>query len=380
MNYDPESGQVYEARFTRAIPASARLWPYRCRGALPVSYVNTRGADLLRSMAVRCVLYNLSGLTVEALQHVPFSVASVLWTHIITAQLDSLHIWKVFNTVYAGSPFNDSHHHRITLSETPLPLDHYTAPIISRDFLWITYLDITMDTFSRRDLMPLTKLCNLGTLSVTSTFKENPNPTGDGLVRAWSRAAAGPERALPRLRFLMMRDFEDLTPRAFSYLSSFPSLAFLDATGSAINRRDGRTAEAAGWSFAIDDDLCAVVVASLSSLGGRNKLAQVCYGRAGELLTLSDSNRSTEIRDTPVLDFTIAPSHHFGRMSDPNRSVRDLALVQRLSFQPRISDSVECATRDRSLDSPASDRPKKKQRVIRASKRRQFDDLFSGFG
>src|SRR5205809_114074 len=98
-------------------------------------------------------------------------------------------------------------YHRQSIIKPSIPLDGYVKPIVSEPFHWITHLSISNVTFSRSELVNLSKLVNIGALDILSSPRFPQNTLGtmeDGIVRAWSRAATE-EGAFSKLRVLMLR-------------------------------------------------------------------------------------------------------------------------------------------------------------------------------
>ena len=103
-----------------------------------------------------------------------------------------------------------------------MDLSVYVKHITSTSFHWITHLTLANNYFSRRDLIELSKLVNLGTLTIEGCSNDLCD---DGVIRAWARAAteAG---AFSMLRVLAC-SFQCLTQNIFTHLSQLPVLSIL---------------------------------------------------------------------------------------------------------------------------------------------------------
>ena len=111
---------------------------------------------------------------------------------------------------------------RQVIERPDMDLSVYVKHITSTSFHWITHLTLANNYFSRRDLIELSKLVNLGTLTIEGCSNDLCD---DGVIRAWARAAteAG---AFSMLRVLAC-SFQCLTKNIFTHLSQLPVLSIL---------------------------------------------------------------------------------------------------------------------------------------------------------
>lgn len=153
----------------------------------------------------------------------------------------------MFSTVYSGQDESFKCKHHIIL-EPNTKFSNYISPLISHSFQWITSLTLSNISCSRTDLVQLSKLVNLGVLTIGEGTICPEVGLDDSIVRAWSRAAAESD-AFRMLRVLVCLSQREFTTRLFSYLGSFPSLAIFAVQDCSIGLRDEMIALHAGWSY-----------------------------------------------------------------------------------------------------------------------------------
>ena len=139
-----------------------------------------------------------------------------------SSQLDSLRTWKVFASVFANQLNNRIENKRVVLSDSTTSLVECTKHIDSPSFHYITFLTLSNIDCTRSDLIQLSRLTNLGMLTVRNdgsscvAFEDN-------IIRAWGRGASE-AGAFTRLRILVCRFQFYITGKIFAYFQTFPAL------------------------------------------------------------------------------------------------------------------------------------------------------------
>lgn len=124
----------------------------------------------------------------------------------------------------------------------------YLTPLNSSAFQWLTFLTLSNITCLRNDLINLSRMTNLGVLTIGQGVLTPDVGLEDGIVRAWSNAAAEAD-AFSMLRVLNLREQKHLTPRVFTFLHRFPSLALFNLEACSIGIKDKQAALANGWRY-----------------------------------------------------------------------------------------------------------------------------------
>ncbi|KAI9820837.1 MAG: hypothetical protein M1832_003470 [Thelocarpon impressellum] len=368
--YDDKSGQVFDETVC-GVPSSAeRLWQYRTLGDGCVSYRCGVGPPSLQDTALRSVVRNIAGFTADTLREVPWKIGEKMWELVLHLDLDSLHTWQAFASVWACEGVESLLYHRCSITSPSLPLDGYTTPIASPSFQWITLLSISTTSISRTELVNLSTLTNLGALDLT-----DPSPStvttpavGDSLVRSWSRAVTE-SGAFSRLRVLVLRNHADVTARSLQYLSVFPTLVLLDASGCDVRQGDEACALPAGWTCTVKREKGTAGSSWDDPLRERFQSAGQVQSARGVVTGLEAA--------LPVLNFRIGPA-----ASDGCRSGRGLMLHFQRQRSPGapVQPCLKRSTDESSLHPQASVRTAKKRRVPKKGKQQSFEDVLRGFG
>ena len=259
-----------------------------------------------------------------------------------------------------------------------MALAAYVTPITSPSFNWITFLTLSHVSCSRADLVNISKLVNVGALTIGRDVSIGETGLDDSIVRAWSRAATEAD-AFSMLRVFACRFQKEITPRSFAYFNQFPALALFVVEDCNFGPRDKEQARCLGWKYKTGKDL------SDFFMGGGLRdykwdsmmhASFRCGGAYGiECLTAEGVEA---IDSLPVLHLSLA--------SDPPDAALDLQKGGRTRCFERMSYQVAIPTiQNRTAKRPASEavqmsgQPRKKP-TIRSSKQQSFDDLLSGFG
>lgn len=92
--------------------------------------------------------------------------------------------------------------------------------VISPSFAWVNFLTLDDIILSRTDLLQLSRLTNLGVLTVG---RMRGDDLDDNIIRAWGRAASE-VGAFSRFRILVCSWQHSITERIFTYFEDFPEL------------------------------------------------------------------------------------------------------------------------------------------------------------
>ena len=204
-------------------------------------------------MATVILLQNILDVTVEGLRCLPSHIIQSLWKKITQRDLLTLETFKLFSKALSkdSEATLDLLRYRQSINQPTSRLEAYTVPLTSRNFEFISSLTIDI-VFPMSELVMLSSITNLGTLTIINSRGIDQTGVGDRLVRSWHLAAA--EGAFPVLRLLSLQGFRDLTSRSLGFLNSFPALALYIVSG-----RSGFDAAAAqglahslGWQAKYD--------------------------------------------------------------------------------------------------------------------------------
>ena len=269
-------------------------------------------------------------------------------------------------------------------------MQSYITPIISESLQWITHLSICISSFTRLELVNLSRLVNLGALNITGRAEDADQDSmpavGDSLVRSWSRAASA-DGAFARLRVLVLRDHDDITARSLGYLSSFPSLMFYSIHGCDIRDIRENQAVSLGWSYRLGRITFATFQTDLKRDGllpVASRPLSVLFSHAGLLLhtqTLAEQGAEKaqdvkKVEALPELDFQVGPMAGADLLSS---CASGQALVfQRLHLNR--GSSLRSGKRDVSELGQPSGRAEPKKRKLRHSKHQGFESVLQDLG
>lgn len=296
---------------------------------------------------------------------------SLLITH---RRLDSLHTWKAFAATYPGDADKGLDHKFHMIEEPNLPLNVYVKPLLSLSFHWIVHLTVSKFAFSRAEIVGLSKLVNLGALSI------GESPTGifldDNIIRAWARAATE-DGAFSMLRVLILKAQKDITPQSFAYLYQFPSLALFNTENCNLGHKTKAEALALGWRYRTGKDLTDFLIKGGLLNASWDSTVQALFHQAGSYNADHFGRESVEAIDSlPVLHFCL------GR--PPEKAALDLTTNERMRcFQricQKIPQSQNAIVKRPLLDEPDSKIMPAKKPKVRTAKFKDFGDLLLGFG
>ncbi|KAL9119049.1 MAG: hypothetical protein Q9187_004397 [Circinaria calcarea] len=365
QTFDWQSGLQFTEVLCKAGPMRAD-WVWKTLGStsdLALFRSKGPGCSSLQNMAIRSAVMNVVSLTAESLGGVP--------------QLDSLHAWKVFAAAYPEESQEKSLKRRQQLVVKPnMALPDYIKPITSLSFAWITDLTLSHITCTRLDLIQLSQLTNIGTLTIGEGVEAPETGLDDGIARAWARAATE-TGAFSMLRVLACRSQRGITPTIFTYLSLFPLLSILLLEDCNIGPRDKVVANALCWKYSTGKDLSEYIALAGCSDAKWDSVIHASYYRSSHFCTQSLTEEGVEaINHLPVLHFSLGPAPEDAKVDTTgNRSLR---CFQR-ETRPQLLVEKKVLPVKRLVDEPGGGQSKKK-RTMRASKQESFEATLMGFG
>lgn len=143
-----------------------------------------------------------------------------------SSDLDSFRVWTIFVLAF-GSRLDHCSlaYKRIFFQDPSMWTTDWINQIISPSSSWVTFLTLNDIFCSRTDLVQLSRLTNLGVLTIGRLHGEHLG-LEDNVVRAWGRAASE-AGAFPRLRILVCRSQHFITGQIFTFFRDFPVLGLL---------------------------------------------------------------------------------------------------------------------------------------------------------
>ena len=153
--------------------------------------------------------------------------------------------------------------------------------------------------------MQLSRLVNLGVLTIGKGTICPEVGLDDSIVRAWSRAAAESD-AFSMLRVLVCQSQREFTTRLFSYLGSFPSLAIFVVQDCNIGLLDKMIALHAGWTYLSGKQVNKNLVKNGAQDYAWDSIMQSFF-RAGGAYSIEDLSAEgvDAINALPILHFSI---------------------------------------------------------------------------
>ena len=256
-----------------------------------------------------------------------------------------------------------------------MSLGDYVKPLVSDFCQWITFLTLSNVTVSRRDIINLSILANLGALTIGAEVLTPDVGLDDNIVRAWARAAAE-ANAFSLLRVLNLRKQKHLTPRAFQHLHNFPSLALLILDDCSIGPKDRQAAMNSGWSHRTRKMLNGFLPELEKVVVSWDSVVHACFRAGGAYAIENLTAEGVEaLNALPVLHFNIGAVTSDAQLNAGGN--------YRLQCFERIANwSGPQSSFKRSSDAavPSEEGPRKKP-MLRASKNHTtMGDLLSGFG
>ena len=135
-----------------------------------------------------------------------------------------------------------------------MALPDYMKPVTAPSFEWITYLTLNNVTCSRLELVNISKLTNLGALTICGGVNTPDGGLDDSLLRTWARAASELS-AFSMLRVLACRRQMEISDVLFQHISLFPVLSIFVVEACKIGPREKPVAKSLGWRYQTGQEL-----------------------------------------------------------------------------------------------------------------------------
>ncbi|KAL5337049.1 hypothetical protein BJX70DRAFT_370994 [Aspergillus crustosus] len=237
---DQQSGQVYtEAVSAPAIsvangPAWVHESPY-----LPIGWEegSPAGASPLKHIAMRKLLLDQRNLTPVLFKDVPWSIASYLWDSLGRCKRQTLHMWKLFATVYPAHFPEIEHYRSMKIEGLKLSMREYLGLVKSDNLRWRVVLTLAASYARVPELVGISEIKNLFALDIATPANPGALPEDsdlqvtaltDRIIRAWSELAHT-TGAFAHLRVLILRNQRELSKFALHHLRTLPSLQIVVA-------------------------------------------------------------------------------------------------------------------------------------------------------
>ena len=264
-------------------------------------------------------------------------------------------------------------HHNIV--EPNMKLSDYMNPITSSSLSWITSLTLSNITCSRTDLIQISRIINIGTLSIGPNVEAPDIGIDDSIIRGWGRLAADSD-AFTVLRVLTCRAQKEMTPRVFTYLSQFPSLDLLKVEHSNLGPQGKPLALQHGWKAIRGLDLRSLHVKGGTEGMGWDSAADACF-RVGEQFYAATGDGVTGIDELPVLHLALGYVPAVPTVDETSNL--DWQCFYRTKREAFRRDDPLRNSNKRKLEELQPKPPRSKPRM-RASKQQNLEEVLMGFG
>ena len=266
-------------------------------------------------------------------------------------------------------------HHNIL--EPNMKLIDYVKHIISPSLSWITSLTLSNITCSRTDLIQISQIINIGTLSIGPNVQAPDIGIDDSIIRSWGRLAADSD-AFSVLRVLSCRSQKEMTPRIFTYLNQFPSLHLFKVEDSNIGQQGKSLALQHGWKSTTSVDLSSLLVKGGTEGVAWDSAANACFRLRGQFCAEALTEHGvTEIDGLPILHLALGPVPAVLTVDKTgNWDLQCFYRTKREAFQR--NDPLHNSNK-RNLEEVQPKLPRKKL-TMRASKQENLEDVLVGFG
>lgn len=247
----------------------------------------------------------------------------------------------------------------------------YITPLISTSIQWITLLTLSDIICSRTDLLQLSRLTNLGVLTIGESVDCLDGDPDDSLIRLWSRAAAESD-AFSNLRIMNCRYQRNITQASLHYLRSFPSLALFTYENVGISSWDLRVALNLGWKPKMGYQNSGFL--SLAKHPAMHPIMEPYFREDGWLHIKKSSAEGVEPLDIiPLLRFSLGD---LTRTSVQDRNVVSFYRIE--NHNVAASSSLKRPSRNKEELEQRSAAVKKPK--MRSSKQKGIEEMLTDFG
>ena len=258
-----------------------------------------------------------------------------------------------------------------------MSLEDYIRPLISPSFQWLTFLTLSHITCLRSDLISLSQVLNLGALTISQGILTPDIGLEDGVVRAWSSAAAE-AGAFSMLRVLNFREQKYITSKVFNNLISFPSLALVSFEDCSVGVKDKEAALACGWKYKTGQRLNEFPseVGKVSETW--DSAVHACFCAAGAYSVERMTAKGVEATNSlPVLHFSLGAKPRDAGLNTNGKY--KLQCFERIKGWTQLVEASKDTKRSLS-QGVQEDGPARKKPVLRASKQQSANDFLLGLG
>ena len=294
------------------------------------------------------------------------------------SHVDSVRIWTVFASTFSNlSNLNLNTKQHIILQPNTT-FSNYISPLISSSFQWITFLTLSDITCSRTDLVQLSRVVNLGTLTIDEGVNCLDGMFDDSIIRSWGRAAAE-SNAFCMLRVLVCRSQQGISIRTFDYLHFLPSLAFFNIQNCNIGSEDRSVALDKGWECVSSKQTLNSLPVNAAANPAWDTDLQAWFTNGGRLDVERISAEGVQAIDSlPLLHISLGgvPPKFNWNLSDKLR-MRSYRRVKNQVIS--LSISTDGSKRIDEVFSKPRNLPRKKPR-IRSSKQKSMGAILTEFG
>ena len=253
--------------------------------------------------------------------------------------------------------------------------ENYLTPLISTSFRWVTILTLSKITCPRTDLLQLSRLTNLGVLTIGIAVDCPDGGPDDRIIRLWSRAAKQSD-AFSNLRILNCRYQQNITETSLRHLDSFPSLSLFSYENDDVDAWSWeRVALGSGWRTQFNYHNSGLL--SLKRSFARSPNMAPYFHKDGWLNVKQNPAEKVEV--VPVLHLSLGGD--FGTRQNFLSGAKYGTII---SFH-RIKDHKTVALK--SLKRPSQNEEGLQHRnaaskmpKMRASKQKAIDEMLTGFG
>ncbi|MCJ1452754.1 hypothetical protein MMC28_003097 [Mycoblastus sanguinarius] len=255
-----------------------------------------------------------------------------------------------------------------------MKLVDYITPISSSSFHWITYLTLSYITCSRTDLVQISRLPNLGVLTIAENVKAPDIGLEDSILRTWGRIAAT-SSAFSMLRVLNCRSQRELTSRSFDHLNQFPVLALFNVEDCNIGPWEKPVALQYGWKYRTGKDLSDWFAKGGAIGSGWDSIVHASFRMGGTFSAETLTVEGVDAVDSlPVLHLCLG--------AIPREAVVDKKGDKSMRSFYRVAPNFELhhPSKKRFLNEgqPYSANSSRKKPTIRSSKRQNMEDMLIG--
>ena len=255
-----------------------------------------------------------------------------------------------------------------------MSLPDYIKPATAPSFEWITLLTLNDVTCSRTELVNISKLSNLGALTIGQNVKTADGGLDDSLLRAWARAAAE-SSSFTMLRVLACRKQRGMTNVLFQHISHFPVLSIFVVEGCGIGVREKPVVKSLGWRYKTGQALTNFLIAGGCKDDNWSSVMHALFIQGSEYCTDWMTAKGVEaVNSLPLLGFDIG-----GRSAI---AVRDGTRKQstHLFHRPYVPPVQEPNTKKRRLSVDYHGRQPPKRRDPEIAKRNLAGKPLTEFG